>query len=129
MVAPRRRQQRGTARHQKPACAGNAGNGSIYFFRKLGASSDPATNRFIGKIWEADQTPPARSNWLGCVASLSNPGDAARDAEVEYSATVTGMNLAIGVAALRVWKDGTEAGAPCVSRDLGGALASVSLTP
>jgi hypothetical protein len=102
---------------------GNAGNGSVYFFSKRGGPSEPATNRFFGKIWEADQTPPARSNWLGCAGSLSNLGDAARDAEVEYTATVTGMNVAIGVAALRVWKDGTEAGASCVSREVAGALA------
>jgi precorrin-6B methylase 1 len=108
---------------------GNAGNGSIYFFSKRGAPSEPATNRFFGKIWEADQTPPARSNWLGCAVSLSNLGDAARDAEVEYTATVTGKNVAIGVAALRLWQDETEAGTACVSPDLGGAPASVSLTP
>jgi hypothetical protein len=108
---------------------GNAGNGSIYFFSKRGAPSEPATNRFFGKIWEADQTPPARSNWLGCAGSLSNLGDAARDAEVEYTATVTGKNVAIGVAALRLWQDETEAGTACVSPDLGGAPASVSLTP
>jgi hypothetical protein len=88
---------------------GNTGNGSIYFFRP-GAPSEPATNRFIGKIWEADQTPPVQSNWLGCAGSLRDPAAAARDAELEYTAIVTGMNLAIGVAALRLWKDGARPG-------------------
>jgi hypothetical protein len=89
---------------------GNAGNGSIYFFRRRGAPVEPATNRFFGKIWEADQTPPVRSNWLGCVGTLGNPHAAAQDAELEYAATVTGMNLAVGVAALRLWKDGARSG-------------------
>jgi hypothetical protein len=90
---------------------GNAGNGSIYFFRKRGAPSEPANNRFFGKIWEADQAPPVRSNWLGCVGFLGDPNAAARDAELEYTATVTGMkNLAIGVAALQLWKDGARPG-------------------
>jgi hypothetical protein len=102
---------------------GNAGNGSIYFFRKRGAPSEPATNRFIGKIWKADETSPERSNWLGCVGTLSNPHAAAQDAELECTASVTGLNLAIGVAALRVWKDGTEAGARSAPRDLAGLLA------
>jgi hypothetical protein len=57
------------------------------------------------------------------VGSLSDPNAGSHDAKLEYTATVTGMNLAIGAAALRVWKDGKEAGAPCVSRGLGDALA------
>jgi hypothetical protein len=94
-----------------------------------GAPSEPAANRLIGKIWEADQIPPVLSNWPGCVGSLTDLAAAARDAELEYTATVAGVNPAMGVAALRVWRDGTEAGASRVWRDLGALASAGFLTP